>query len=122
MNLHADPTAMERMVLVVYISYVPRQPYRMRRFRLQSARPEPMSALTGTCMSAAVIRRQEHSIVNQRNGMVGCALIVLACDVPGVGYVYNSTFIGPEPSILADPPPADWQHSLWLSVSINEVP
>lgn len=80
-----------------------------------------MATFHGTCMDTALTRRQEHSVVNQRNGMVGCALIVLACDVPGVGYVYNSTFIGPEPSILEDPPPADWQHKLWLALSVNEL-
>lgn len=122
MNLHSDPTLMERMVLFVQLSYVPRQPYRMRRFRFQSASSEFISTLDGSCLSAALIRRQEHSIINRQNGMVGCALIVLACDVPGVGYVYNSTFIGPEESILADPPPPDWQHRLWLSVRVNEVP
>lgn len=121
MNLHADLTAMERMALIVRVSYVTQQPYRMRRFRLRYASSEPISTLTGTCMEAALIRRQENSIINQQNGMVGCALIILACDVPGVGVVFNSTFIGPEASILADPPPVDWQNRLWLSVRKNEL-
>ena len=122
MNLHADPTTMERMALIIRVAYVTRQPYRMRRFRLQSVTPEPISTLSGTCVDAALIRRQENSIINQQNGMMGCALIILACDVPGVGAVFNSTFIGPEASILADPPPVDWQDRLWLSMRKNETP
>ncbi|KAF8463800.1 hypothetical protein JB92DRAFT_3065740 [Gautieria morchelliformis] len=119
MNLHADATAMDKGVLVVQVSYLPRQPYRMQRFRFQSAMLEPMSSLSGTCADAALRRRQENSIINKRNGMVGCALILLACDVPGVGFVYNSTFIGPEPSVLADKPPVDWENRLWLALSKN---
>jgi hypothetical protein len=120
MNLHADPTTMDKGVLLVQVAYLPRQPYRMRRFRFQSAAAEPMSSLSGTCADAALIRRQENSIINKRNGMMGCALILLACDVPGVGFVYNTTFIGPEAGILADKPPADWHNRLWLALSKNE--
>ncbi|KAF8578581.1 hypothetical protein K439DRAFT_1638686 [Ramaria rubella] len=122
MNLHADPTAMRRFALVVHLSYVPWQPYRMRRFRLRYASVDPLASLGNTCISAALVRRQENEVVNQMNGMIGCVLIVLACQVPNVGFVFNSTFVGPEQSVLVDPPPRDWQGRLWDAVKRNEIP
>ena len=120
MNLHSDPTAIDRKAFVVRVSYVPQQWRRMQRFRLQFAAAEPFITLNGPSMDAAKNRQKEHTVKNRQNGMVGCALIVLACHVPQVGFIFNSTFVGPEPDLLVDPPPADWLQRFMASVRVNE--
>jgi len=122
LNLHSDPTAIDRQALVVYLSYVPRLWRRMQRFRFQRARVEPLATLSGPSMEAAKIRQREYTVINRENGMVGAALIVLACDVPEVGLVFNSTYVGPEPDLLMEPPPPDWQERFMAVVRVNELP
>ena len=120
LNLHADASAIDRKALIVRVAYIPHQWRRMQRFRLQYAAAEPFTTLTGPHMDAAKSRQKEHTVKNRQNGMVGSALIVLACYVPEVGFIFNSTFVGPEPDLLVDPPPVDWLQRLIAAVRVNE--
>ncbi|KIJ54467.1 hypothetical protein M422DRAFT_24414 [Sphaerobolus stellatus SS14] len=119
LNLHADNLAMERHALVVHLSYVPNQPYRSRRFRFSHAKVENLSSLAGESLNTALTRRATSTLINRKNGMVGCALVVLTCNVPGIGFIFYSTFVGPEPSVLVDPPSPNWQNILWTKLSQN---
>jgi hypothetical protein len=107
---------MEEKALVVHLSFVPRHPYRVRRFRFSHAKVEYISNLSGTALNAAILRRQDNALINQRNGMMGCILIVLACNVPEIGFIFSSTYVGPEESVLASPPIIDWEYRLGLAL------
>lgn len=110
---------MDRSALVVHLNYVPYQPHRTRRFRLSRVDVESLESLAGGTLNGPLCRRATSSMINRNNGMAGCVLIVLTCNVPGVGFIFYSVFVGPEPSVLADPPPQDWQQRLWIQVSEN---
>ncbi|GJJ15460.1 hypothetical protein Clacol_009738 [Clathrus columnatus] len=84
LDLRKDITILDRQALVIHLNYVRHQPYRVQRFSYSHSVVQDISDLRGGTLNEAILQREKHSVINQNRGMLGCILIVLACNVPGL--------------------------------------
>lgn len=121
LDIQNDISVMDRQALVIHLNYIQNQPYRTRRFSYSHSVVQNISELQGATLDEAIRTRQRHSVINQNNGLLGCILVVLTCHVPTVGFIFFTTYVAPEHTVLASILPQDWDIRLSLLLASDNM-